>query len=114
MKNYVGYFDEGLDAIMGLKNIFDPEYAKYSLGKLIMIYKMQYCIERQISFYYPGYIACESDVFDYKLFFDKNAIQLKLNGYWINYNQFEDKEDACSSHYMRYELKRRDESDTES
>jgi len=110
----VGYFDEGLDAIMGLKNIFDPDYAKYSLGKLIMIYKMQYCIERQMSFYYPGYIACESDVFDYKLFFDKNAIQLKLNGYWINYNQFESKKDACSAQYMRYELKRRDESDTES
>ena len=110
----VGYFDEGLDTIMGLKNIFDPDYAKYSLGKLIMIYKMQYCIERQMSFYYPGYIACESDVFDYKLFFDKNAIQLKLNGYWINYNQFENKEDASSAHYMRYELKRRDESDTES
>lgn len=108
----VGYFDEGLDAIMGLKNIFDPDYAKFSLGKLMMIYKMQYCIERQISFYYPGYIAIESPIFDYKLFFNKNIIQLKINGYWVNYAHFEDKEDACMAHFVRYELKRQDKSES--
>jgi arginine-tRNA-protein transferase len=105
----VGYFDEGLDAIMGLKNIFDPDYAKYSLGKLIMIYKMQYCIEHQISYYYPGYIACESDIFDYKLFFQAESIELKINGYWINFAHFESKQHACDTQVMKYELRRRED-----
>ena len=105
----VGYFDEGLDCIMGLKNLFDPDYHKYSLGKLMMLIKMQYCIERQISYYYPGYIACESDIFDYKLFFQAESIELKINGYWINFAHFESKQHACDTQVMKYELKRRED-----
>ncbi len=105
----VGYFDEGLDCIMGLKNLFDPDYHKYSLGKYIMLLKMQYCIEHQIRYYYPGYIACESEVFDYKLFFNAEAIELKINGYWINFAHFESKEHACDTQVMKYELRRRED-----
>ena len=105
----VGYFDEGLDCIMGLKNLFDPDYHKYSLGKFIMLLKMQYCIEHQIRYYYPGYIACESEVFDYKLFFNAEAIELKINGYWINFAHFESKEHACETQVMKYELRRRED-----
>ncbi len=105
----VGYFDEGLDCIMGLKNLYDPDYHKYSLGKFIMLLKMQYCIEHQIRYYYPGYIACESEVFDYKLFFNAEAIELKINGYWINFAHFESKEHACDTQVMKYELRRRED-----
>ena len=105
----VGYFDEGLDAIMGLKNIYDPEYAKYSLGKFMMLCKMQYCKQRQIQFYYPGYIACESTIFDYKLFFNPECIQLMINGYWMDFTLYGSKDQASLAQIMKYELKIRED-----
>lgn len=105
----VGYFDEGLSAIMGLKNIFDPEYAKFSLGKMMMLIKLQYCKQRQLEFYYPGYIACESNIFDYKLFLNPECIELRINHYWMNFALYESKEHACSTQIMKYELRKRED-----
>ena len=38
----VGLFDIGKDAIMGIRNIYHPDYHKLSLGKYLMLQKIDY------------------------------------------------------------------------
>jgi len=63
-----GIYDKGSVAIAGIMNFYDPAYGKYSLGKYLMLLKMQLAIERNMQLYYPGYIAYRCNKFDYKLF----------------------------------------------
>ena len=71
-----GIYDQGTNSIAGIKNIFDPRYAKWSLGKRLMIEKWRYCLSNQIEWYYPGYIIPGISAFDYKLFLDKEATEV--------------------------------------
>lgn len=86
-----GIFDQGANSIAGIKNIFDPEYKKYTPGKLLMLLKHQYCLQHQIQWYYPGYYIPEYPKFDYKLFLDKDAteVYLKNRKQWIDFRQFD-------------------------
>ncbi len=84
----VGYFDKGQEAIAGILNIYHPNYAKYSLGKYLILKKIDYAIEHQMSLYYTGYISTGNTKFDYKLFPDENAIQVFLpkEKIWMPYS----------------------------
>jgi arginyl-tRNA--protein-N-Asp/Glu arginylyltransferase len=85
-----GVFDRGRHAIAGIVNFFDPVYKKFSLGKLLVLLKYQYCIHNRIPIYYPGYYSPEYAKFDYKLFLDKNAteVYLPLANQWVAYHEF--------------------------
>ncbi|MBK6937520.1 MAG: arginine-tRNA-protein transferase [Chitinophagaceae bacterium] len=63
-----GYFDEGNTAMAGILNIFHPGYKKYSLGKFLMLQKIEYALKHNKQYYYPGYISTGISKFDYKLF----------------------------------------------
>ena len=63
-----GFFDKGFSTLAGIMNFYDPAYKKHSPGKLLMLLKMQYAIQNNMSYYYPGYIAYGYKKFDYKLF----------------------------------------------
>lgn len=63
-----GYFDEGEKSIAGILNIFHPEYKKYTLGKYLMLLKIDYALANKKLYYYPGYISTAISKFDYKLF----------------------------------------------
>ncbi len=86
----VGIFDYGNNSIAGIKNIFHPEYKKYSLGKYLMILKCQYCLENNIDWYYPGYFAPGHKKFDYKLTLDMEATEVCVgeNRQWVAYRDF--------------------------
>lgn len=64
----VGIFDNGANSIAGIMNFYDPEYKKFSLGKYLILLKMQYAIQKGKHWYYPGYIVHGYPSFDYKLF----------------------------------------------
>jgi len=83
----VGFFDKGQNAIAGIMNIYHPAYAAYSLGKFLIMQKLQYAIEHQMEFYYTGYISTASTRFDYKTFPDADAVQVYLPTYnkWLHY-----------------------------
>ena len=49
-------------------NFYDPQYAKYSLGKFLMLCKIDYDQQTDRAFYYPGYLVVGNTKFDYKLF----------------------------------------------
>jgi arginine-tRNA-protein transferase len=72
----VGYFDLGQNAISGILNFYHPAYKKYSLGKFLMLQKIQYALANNISYYYTGYISTETNKFDYKIFPDPRAMEV--------------------------------------
>lgn len=71
-----GIFDNGDNSIAGIMNFFDPAYKTKSLGKYLMLLKINYAIESGKQYYYPGYIAGGFSKFDYKLFPDPAAAEI--------------------------------------
>lgn len=71
-----GISDIGHESIAGIMNFYHPEYKKYSLGKYLMLLKMEYAKAKNRKWYYPGYIVHNHAGFDYKLFADKNATEV--------------------------------------
>ncbi|GEO10884.1 GNAT family N-acetyltransferase [Segetibacter aerophilus] len=71
-----GYFDKGSQSIAGIMNIYHPDYNKYSLGKFLMLQKLQYALSQKKTFYYTGYISTGSTRFDYKTFPDPTAVEV--------------------------------------
>ena len=84
----VGYFDVGKIAIAGILNFYHPDYKKYSLGKYLMLKKIDCACANDVQFYYTGYISTDTTKFDYKLFPDADAIEVLLyrERKWIPYN----------------------------
>lgn len=85
-----GCFDKGLKSIAGIINAYHPSYKKYSLGKYLILLKLNYCTAHNITYYYTGYIGIGLPYFDYKVFPDQNAIEVFLpeNKIWDNYNKY--------------------------
>jgi leucyl-tRNA---protein transferase len=69
-----GIFDLGQNAAAGIISFYDPDYKKYSLGKYLIYLKMNYCKERGLAFFYPGYFVPGYPFFDYKLQLGKTAL----------------------------------------
>lgn len=76
----VGYFDTGKECVAGITSFYDHAYAKNSLGRYIIMLKIQYCIAQQFRYFYPGYFAPEYEAFDYKLTIGTEKLEyLKLS-----------------------------------
>ena len=56
-------------------NFYNPFYRARSLGKYLMLLKINYAIETGKIYYYPGYIVRGFPKFDYKLFPDQDATE---------------------------------------
>lgn len=64
----VGIFDAGSQTIAGIMNFYHPAYRKHSLGKYLMMLKINHARLQHKTYYYPGYLASNYSKFDYKLF----------------------------------------------
>jgi arginine-tRNA-protein transferase len=86
-----GIFDKGDSSIAGIINFYDPAYKKFSLGKYLMLLKINYARATGKTWYYPGYIAHGFSKFDYKLFPGTEAAELldMESGEWKPYDAFE-------------------------
>ena len=85
----VGYFDLGENSIMGILNFYNPHYKKYSLGKLLILLKIDYAQKNKFKYYYTGYIVLGCNNFDYKLFPSIDAIEVFIpekNYTWERFN----------------------------
>jgi leucyl-tRNA---protein transferase len=71
-----GIVDNGLHSIAGIVNVIDPDYKRYSLGKFLMLQKMDFALQKNKRFYYPGYISDTWNKFDYKLFIGKPITEI--------------------------------------
>jgi len=63
-----GIFDVGVSSLAGIMNFYHPAYHKHSLGKYLMLLKMEHAQRHQKAYYYPGYMVHNYPKFDYKLF----------------------------------------------
>ncbi len=100
----VGYFDLGKNSIAGILNFYHPNYKKYSLGKLLILKKIDYALQHNISLYYSGYLSTAITKFDYKLFPDKAAMQvyLPLQKIWLPFLQMDKiKLEAYYNNYLK-------------
>jgi arginyl-tRNA--protein-N-Asp/Glu arginylyltransferase len=79
-----GFFDVGSESAAGITAFYDPAYRKHSLGKYLIYLKMNYCRQRNLRYFYPGYFVPGYAFFDYKLGIGKDALQyLQLrSGQW--------------------------------
>jgi leucyl-tRNA---protein transferase len=62
-----GVLDLGSETSEGIVCFYDPDYKKYSLGKYLMLLKMEFCQRKGMKYFYPGYFAPNYPMFDYKL-----------------------------------------------
>lgn len=74
----VGIADQGSESIAGIMNFYHPDYKRYSLGKYLMLLKIEQAQRRNLRWYYPGYIVYQRPEFDYKLSFDKRAVEVLI------------------------------------
>lgn len=98
----VGFFDKGLQAIAGIMNIYHPAYQKYSLGKFLILQKIQYAISQNMVHYYTGYISTGSTRFDYKTFPTEEAVEvyLPIEKRWVAYSLLG--KDFLQDYYINY------------
>jgi arginine-tRNA-protein transferase len=83
-----GIFDNGVQSIAGIMNFYDPDYRKHSLGKFLMLQKINHAQLWQKTYYYPGYIAYNYSKFDYKLFPAEAATEVLHtdSGQWLPFS----------------------------
>lgn len=60
------YFDLGQRVIYTKSGIYDPEYARDSLGLYTMLLEIELAVNRGFHYYYPGYFSPTYPAFDYK------------------------------------------------
>lgn len=84
----VGVFDLGGQTIAGIMNFYHPDYRKYSLGKYLMLQKINYARLQQKLYYYPGYLVSNYPKFDYKLFPCEAATEVfdDTSGHWLPFS----------------------------
>ncbi len=82
-----GIFDNGKNTIAGIMNFYHHEYKKYSLGKYLILLKINYAKAMGKQWYYPGYIVPGNRRFDYKLFIGIEIAEIWVpeSNTWVNY-----------------------------
>jgi arginine-tRNA-protein transferase len=82
-----GIFDNGENSMAGIMNFYHPDYVSNSLGKYLMLLKIDLAIESGKTYYYPGYLVSGYPKFDYKLFPDKERTEWydPVNNEWISF-----------------------------
>lgn len=83
-----GIFDNGSQSIAGIMNFYHPEYRRYSLGKYLMLLKINHARAQEKTYYYPGYLVSSYPKFDYKLFACEAATEVfdSINGMWLPFS----------------------------
>jgi arginine-tRNA-protein transferase len=85
-----GFFDKGSDSGMGVLNIYDPDYTRYSIGKFLIDQKMVLLRSEGFRYFYLGKVKIVSDRLDYKLNFDRAHAETYLSedNIWVLFNDY--------------------------
>jgi arginine-tRNA-protein transferase len=60
------FFDLGETSAYSKAGIYDPAFHLHSLGLFSMYLEVEWCKEKGLEYYYPGYISPDNNLFDYK------------------------------------------------
>ena len=61
------WFDVGADSVQSVSGVYDPDYARHSLGFATMLVEIRWAMERDLGFHYAGYVLPGDACMDYKL-----------------------------------------------
>lgn len=61
------YYDVGEESAASILGFYLPHMSGFSLGYYTMLLEIQFCLERGIRYYYPGYVVPGYERFDYKM-----------------------------------------------
>ena len=81
------YFDLGEETVASILGVYDPKLKSFSLGYYTMLLELQYCMEQQLRYYYPGYVVPGYQRFDYKLRMGPSDYYDLASGKWLPYEQ---------------------------
>jgi arginine-tRNA-protein transferase len=70
-----GVFDVGKKSAAGVVSFYDPDYKSHSIGRFLIYKKIEYCKQKRIDFFYPGYFVKGIKAFDYKLEIGKDCLE---------------------------------------
>jgi arginyl-tRNA--protein-N-Asp/Glu arginylyltransferase len=70
-----GCFDIGQKAAASILHYFDPAYARFSLGRYLMLLTVDFLRNTEVQYYYPGYVVEGDPKMNYKLFLGFEAAQ---------------------------------------
>jgi arginine-tRNA-protein transferase len=86
----VGFFDVGDKSAAGISSFYDPDYKKYTLGKYLILLKMEFCKKLNLDYFYPGYFVPGYPSFDYKLQLSKNTLEFfnMASEQWLHIKEF--------------------------
>jgi arginine-tRNA-protein transferase len=75
----VAFFDIGLQSLMSVLHFYHPSYKRFSLGKFLMQITRQFAMDSKMDFVYPGYFTIDGTKMDYKIFPQKEAMEVFLS-----------------------------------
>ena len=86
------YFDTGQHSAEGISAFYDPEFRNRSLGKYLIYLQAQYCRDRGLRWFYPGYFVPGHAHLDYKLSIGRSTLEFfdPLQRDWFPIEQFND------------------------
>lgn len=70
-----GYFDVGDISAASILHFFHPDYARYSLGKYLILLTLDCLKQHGFELYYPGYVVQGLPKMNYKLFLGQQQAQ---------------------------------------
>jgi len=96
------FFDLGRESAASIMGMYDPAYAKYSLGFFTMLKEIEFCLEHGFLFYYPGYVVPGYQRFDYKI-----RIGKEVEYYDLGSNQWHPYHSLNEEHIPLQKMQRR-------
>jgi arginyl-tRNA--protein-N-Asp/Glu arginylyltransferase len=82
------FFDLGNETLASITGIYDPDYKKSSLGFFTMLLEIEFGIQNNMIYYYPGYVVPGYDRFDYKLRIGEVECFHEKENEWVPYTEF--------------------------
>ncbi len=85
-----GFFDIGKSSAAGISSIYHPRYKKFSLGKYLIHQKIAFCQQKDLQYFYPGYLVPGYKAFDYKAEIEKEKLEFfhLASQQWLPYKSF--------------------------
>lgn len=83
----VSFLDIGNNSTSSIYGMFDPDYEDFSLGIYTMLLEIEFSIQNNKIYYYPGYAYIEPSFYDYKKqFFGLENLNY-YTGKWLQYER---------------------------
>lgn len=60
------FFDVGQEGVASILGVYSSSYKQYSLGFYTMLLEIEWCLEQEMLYYYPGYVVPGYERFEYK------------------------------------------------